>query len=391
MKINKAKLLVGTLAIASVAATVGSISGTVAWFQYSTRASVSYQGATAHCSESLEIRIRHDSESTYPWKTELAAADVTAYLSNATSAATPGIARKNATSLTPVTSGVLAANAFPAASTYNAVPQLYRNPIYQHFLYTEWEAATAEDYVLIPLQVRVRDIDGTANKVLKDKKIYISDVHLDGAINNGTKTDITSALRMSVRAYPSATSSGAASFVQTYSTTGSEVEVFGQLDLNNDNNLDGDDTYSWDTNTPKNYGADSGVAKSTANTKVANDSNAYSITDSTPTALIGTTVEADKVINVDVLVYLEGWTKLDGSLGTYADETAFTAAFTSPATPVTNGIYKIGSDYKKWNGTALEAVTAPTATALWDPEKTISANFNAGIRFSTEAHKNGAE
>lgn len=390
MKINKAKLLVGTLAIAAVAATVGSISGTVAWFQYSTRASVSYQGATAHCSESLEVRIRNGTTTQYPWKTELASSDVSAYLSNATDHATaPGIARKNTTSLTPVTSGVLAANAFPAASTdYNAAPQLKRHPIYQHFLYSEWTAATAEDYVLIPLQVRVRDIDGTANKELKDKKIYISDVHLDGAINNGTKTDITSALRMSVRAYPSATTSGAASFFQTYSTTGSDVNVFGQLDLNNDGVMDGDDTYSWDTNTPKNYGADSGVAKSTANTNVANDSDAYTIVNSTPTALIGTTAEADKVINVDVLVYLEGWTKLDGSLGTYADAAAFTAAVTAP---VTGGIYIIGSDYKQWDGDSLEDVTAPTETALWDPEKTISAQFNAGIRFSTEAHKNGEE
>ena len=57
MKINKAKLLVGTLAIASVAATVGSISGTFAWFQYSTRVTAAYSGAAAHVSENLQIRV----------------------------------------------------------------------------------------------------------------------------------------------------------------------------------------------------------------------------------------------------------------------------------------------------------------------------------------------
>lgn len=385
MKINKAKLLVGTLAIASVAATVGSISGTFAWFQYNTRASVSYQGATAHCSESLEVRIRNGTTTQYPWKTELASSDVSDYLSNATNhATTPGIGRKNTTSLTPVTSGVLAANAFPAASTdYNAAPQLYRNPIYQHFLYAKWTAATAEDYVLIPLQVRVRDVDGGSSDTLLNKNIYISDIHLDGSVT-ASKTDVTSALRMSVRAYPSATTSGAATFVQTYSTTGTDVDVFGKLDLNNDNDLDGDDTYSWDTNAPKNYGADSGVAKSTINTNVANDSNAYSITNSSPTALIGTTTAADTVINVDVLVYLEGWTIFDLPLAEAADANAI-------SNPVDGGLYKIGSDYKKYDASTTTYVDAPAPTALWDAKNTIGANFNAGIRFSTEAHNNGAE
>lgn len=56
MKINTTKLVVGVLAVAGVASLVGSISGTVAWFQYNTRAVAEFEGITAKCTEFLEVR-----------------------------------------------------------------------------------------------------------------------------------------------------------------------------------------------------------------------------------------------------------------------------------------------------------------------------------------------
>ena len=44
MKKNLSKVIVPTLAIAIGAAIAGSISGTVAWYQYSTRVNVAYLG-----------------------------------------------------------------------------------------------------------------------------------------------------------------------------------------------------------------------------------------------------------------------------------------------------------------------------------------------------------
>ena len=56
MKINTTKLVVGVLAVAGVASLVGSISGTVAWFQYNTRTVAEFKGTSAKCSEFLEVR-----------------------------------------------------------------------------------------------------------------------------------------------------------------------------------------------------------------------------------------------------------------------------------------------------------------------------------------------
>lgn len=56
--INPLKLVIGILGLSSVAALVGSISGTVAWYAYSTRALVSYTGTSAQSSTQLQIGIK---------------------------------------------------------------------------------------------------------------------------------------------------------------------------------------------------------------------------------------------------------------------------------------------------------------------------------------------
>ena len=56
MKINKMKAAIGVLATSAVVSLVGSISGTMAWLQYNTRARVEMHGTTASCTENLQIR-----------------------------------------------------------------------------------------------------------------------------------------------------------------------------------------------------------------------------------------------------------------------------------------------------------------------------------------------
>lgn len=55
MKINNKKIIVSTLALAMGAALAGSISGSVAWYQYSTRATASMEGVAAGTSRNLQI------------------------------------------------------------------------------------------------------------------------------------------------------------------------------------------------------------------------------------------------------------------------------------------------------------------------------------------------
>lgn len=56
MKVNQTKAIIACLGIAAAAAIAGSVSGTVAWFQYNTRAVAEFTGTTAKCTEFLQVR-----------------------------------------------------------------------------------------------------------------------------------------------------------------------------------------------------------------------------------------------------------------------------------------------------------------------------------------------
>ena len=115
MKMNNKKIIVSTLALAMGAALAGSVSGTVAWFQYSTRAQAAYIGATAHCSEALEVKAVGKESST--WGTDLKAKDV--------------VAKDGyGTTLEPITTGQLAENvALTKNEGEGAIEKFYKNPI----------------------------------------------------------------------------------------------------------------------------------------------------------------------------------------------------------------------------------------------------------------------
>lgn len=59
-KINPLKFIIGILGLSSVVALVGSISGTLAWYAYSTRALVSYTGTSVQSTTQLQIGIKSD-------------------------------------------------------------------------------------------------------------------------------------------------------------------------------------------------------------------------------------------------------------------------------------------------------------------------------------------
>ena len=58
MPINKTKYVLAALITCSTAALAGTISSTIAWYQYSTRVSAVYLGASAGSKGNLKIRIK---------------------------------------------------------------------------------------------------------------------------------------------------------------------------------------------------------------------------------------------------------------------------------------------------------------------------------------------
>ena len=119
---------------------VGSISGTVAWYQYSTRVTTSFMGNSTKCSENLQISLDGTNFKSELIKSEIAAA---------------AKANKKGSNFQPVT---------PGALTTSGVGNMYGHPMYQNFDYSTWQAAPANSYLQYDLWFRVLDVNGNSTE-----------------------------------------------------------------------------------------------------------------------------------------------------------------------------------------------------------------------------------
>ena len=355
MKMNKTKIIVPALALAMGAALAGSVSGTVAWFQYSTRAQAAYIGTTAHCSEALEIQATKVgvAPTDNGWKTELKATDIAAASADTGS------------ELSPITSGVLAKDAALTPANFKS------NPIYQYFEYEKWQAATADNYVQFDLHFRVRDVDGENPANLLAKKLYLSDlsiVSLKDKTPSGYEEDGDSDLFKAVRVHIACGSTY--KLFANDGTTATEVttSVGQKLDLNQDGSLDTTPAYSdWEAGTETIYGA--------SGNQVANNVGAANLfaNDDDPSAivpnsgLLGTTTKSSTMLKATVTMWIEGWAGLG-----HQDAVLYTAEDAE----VIAGEKNVG-DVK---------VPEINDSPIWDPETYVGAKFGVGFRFSVPAH-----
>ena len=375
MKTNTTKkVIVSAMAIAMGAGIAGSISGTVAWYQYSTRATIEYQGAAAHSTESLLIATSENGDygTSLPLNT----------LGN---------------NVKPVTSGELNEDA--------VFSKLYKNPIYQYTSTNTWGEAGAADYISFDVWAKVKDLDGTDTAFLGNKPIYLTDVTIQAVSENG-KIDLTNAIRVAVYN----TNNQNAKVGATYSADGSAVDVFGPLDLNHDGKNDKNEKYSFETQgADLVYGDANKQAKSYATNVKAEDDQTWKIAnDADPEDILGkplasTGVNGEAVKVCTVAIYLEGWTKLnnvDPTKATFADLAARDAANEL----VDGGIYKVtdaredptqGEPEAKWfKYTAAgddhwtEVNNPVSASSIWDVKEAVGAKFNVGLQFSTTVHEN---
>lgn len=481
MKTNLfSKVAVTMMTVALGAGVVGSISGTVAWFQYSTRSTVAYTGASAHCTENLQIRLYdpNKTDEQNPWKSDLEAGDITNalrgisakykaptadavdaevsvddfygqfpsggeykfvckvenevkkwYLNGAeVNLATYGITAPgtaadggyirviaNATNaVRPVTSGELAAG--------KIATELYRNPVYQYPDKGNWKTAEASDYVVVPLELRVKDVNGADNVRTLAKNIYVSRMNM-AVEETPNKGDITPALRAAI-----STSNDGSDWDDygTFSSTGSPVTTYGKLDLNDDSNLDTYGDFEWEKGPEILYGYKHSpvtVNKSSTNivsvtvdgdwfvgaNGVAAGSYEFTYEDGNGTWNLGENNPVD-IATYGIRYTLDENKTAPGNgdriTVTVAPEAAGNnAAASFGLTPVTEAADGIADDSDPYNiiGTPI-GVTTENATlrvnlkiylegwqelggsALWDAKTFIGAKFNLGVRFTADAH-----
>jgi|GEM_PF-1184727 len=323
MKINKAKMMVSTLAIIAGAATVGSISGTVAWFQYNTRVTAAYVGTTASVSRNLQIRINDEhvgaDETTYHngnWESDLTVGYIRDYLTAkaalASDNATKEYAKGNGNSLVPVTYGRAKKNeALPKTGAFEEGPRT--NPMAGRFEYTDWGKAEAGNYVTLPLEFKLANGAG-AN--LSGKNIYLTDLTFQ---KHGDDADVSTAIRVHF----------ASTSNQLWSKTGVDVKTSDNLDLNGDGKNDkvpaSGDKYNFnetelvdgvygdrtstgakdDTAVVESYNATGTV--NTAVRPMANDeTDALAYDNAIALGATGT----DGTLKVNVTIWFEGWALL---------------------------------------------------------------------------------
>ena len=236
MKFNKTKFVVTALIACSTAALVGSVSNTIAWYQYSTRVSAVYLGASAGTQGNLKIRIKGSNS----WTTDLTHLDVADYLRD----------QNKGQLITPITSGPM--NADDAIKTKdNGEKIFYQNPDggipVERVEYDNesWRIADDSMYVLIPLELcfAKEDING---KTFLEKDVYISDLLVQGDwrnkedINN-KKEDLSDAIRVHISSYQSNDQSqnhSDTAINRLISKNGGTILTEGYLDMNGDGDLD---------------------------------------------------------------------------------------------------------------------------------------------------------
>lgn len=346
------KIIVSTLALAMGAALAGSVSGTVAWFQYSTRAQATYIGSSAHCSEMLEVRA-NDGD----FATEL-------------SKINPGTDIGD--ELEPISSGAMDADdplpTFGGTEANADDPKFYKNPVYQFANPATWGAADAHNYVQFTLDFHVLDIDGTAGSYLEGNHLYLTNIELVSLTSEaGTATNNLD-LKKAVRVHITDGSYYNALFALGEGSESTlETVVHGNLDLNNDGALDKTAGYDWTTgrtnvdygnpnndayegegavDEPKQVAYDVAYANN-----FASDADPSAVASSTGAAaapgLIGEIAKAEVGITLTVTIWLEGWQQLG----------------TKPSGNATAG------------------------SAVWDPATYIGHYFGVGFRFATELHE----
>ena len=297
MKTRKTKLAAIMLSSARGLAFIGSIGGTIAWYQYSTLATAAVSGSSAKCTENLQVAVGTGEGLTF--KSSLTTNDISDYLKNTRADAD----KKTVTVLKPVTAGNQEKDA-----TLNA---LKSNPVYQHGPYADWEDAVNTDYVTFPLTFRVLDIDGNSGNTLldRDSKLGLSDITIEGKDAGGNeaegKADISSAIRVHFFS-----KDGTADVNRLVSKDGGETVTHGPLDLNDDGDVDTMAKYEWDKGTAIDTAIDYGSADS--------KETSYSAAEMSTKEGINYTnyigvIPANQTLTVNVTIFREGWQVFEGS------------------------------------------------------------------------------
>ena len=216
MKLNKNKIIVSTLALTIGASLAASVSSTIAWYQYSTRANVSFIGESSGFSGNLQMRFKGEDD----WRTRITWQEMAKKLAEG----------NYAEQVMPMTFGEMGRDdALPVNGFVQ--PQLWKNNM------ADWSAAEEKHYAQFELELRFNERDGVVQNQQDaknvERKVYLSKLLIqeDGA--NGEKGDLSDAVRIHI-----SSSYGNDSMNKLISNKGGKTYTNGKLDLDDDGRND---------------------------------------------------------------------------------------------------------------------------------------------------------
>ena len=262
MKKSRNFIISSLVALAGVTL-ASSVTGTVAWFQYATSASVAYTGTTVACSKLLQLSVDGGAPAT-------------------------DVVIDNDDEFYPVTSGAMAKD--------DDLGDLYLGPTYRKADMSDWDVATAgTHYQQFTLAISFNDVsDGDlANGTPETANIKLTDMTIANAGNG----DIKKAVRVHLAV------DGGNSYL--FSATGGSIDVCGQLDLNNDGELD-TSGYAFQNQAAIDYNG------------TGEEQESYAASAAAAGIALGSTGGAS--LEITVTIWVEGWAKLAvGHANNYED------------------------------------------------------------------------
>lgn len=275
--LNFRKVLIPSFALLIGGSLAATLSSTLAWFQYATRAQVAYVGALTHSTKLLKISIDNGGH----WGNDYYQNDMASHITG--------------NKLVPITTGAQLKNA--------ALPnKFYAHPDLGRGAYTNWLPASIDNYAQFTILAKVTDVDGAANPTTLVNDVYITELLIQDDSTNGTTNDLSDAVRVHLAVTDANGDKSYFLFAKSVTST----TVGGKLDLNNDGKYD-KDLDSWGTQDC--YYGEEAVQTSYK----YNDTTIISADPDNPTGVsIGKTGAEN--MRIVVTTWIEGWSKLDQGL-----------------------------------------------------------------------------
>ena len=347
------KLVISSLTLLSAITLAGSVSGTVAWYQYSVRAQVAYTGTSAHCSKLLQISV--DDGTT--WGSDIK----NSQLPGATFAPITTAAQdKDAPLWTKTKRESIYDEHGNKIGEQDVSSLFYAQPDRGQGLYDKWSLASNSSYAQFEILVKVKDVDGQDPETNLENDVYLVDLTIEDA-NTANNLDLANAVRVHISTeYVDNGATETKNFL--FAKEAEELAVGGFLDVDEDGEYDVVG-YEWERHTCI-YGAgtlvpatydDEGNELTPESVKDVPYQYSYKADDQTIIAQevdnnlvggtpIGKTSTGSDYLKVTVTIWLEGWSSL------------------------------------------LHGVNGLQDTSIWDEDSYIAQKFNVGMTFGVQLH-----